>query len=294
MYPEVIAPRGAAYWFSGALGAVALAAAASSFFLPGILAGPAVAQGNLRGTALVVMALALPSLVVSMRLTSRGSVRALIVWFASVGYVLYQAVLFVFGTPFNRLFLLYVAMLSLSVWSLVALVRQTDVAALSGRFDARLPARGVAAYVGALAILNTLAWLRTIVPALASDEPASFLEGSGMITNPVFVQDLAVWLPLMTVAAWWLWHRRAWGQLVAGAMLTMLAFEGIGVACDQWFGATADPNTPFASIAAIPLFLGLTVITGVPLSFYFRNLDRQPRPDASHVSPGVTGRPTPA
>lgn len=277
MCPEVIAPRGAAYWFSGALGVVALAAAASSFFLPGILAGPAVSQGNLRGTALVVMVLALPSLVGSMRLTSRGSARALIIWFASVSYVLYQAVLFVFGTPFNSLFLLYVAMLSLAVWSLVALVHQTDVAALSDRFDRRLPAHGIAAYAGALAVLNALAWLRTIVPAISGDQPSSFLEGSGMITNPVFVQDLALWLPLMAVAAWWLWHRRAWGLLVVGVLLTMLACEGIGVACDQWFGAAADPNTPFASTAAIPLFLGLVVVSAVPLFFYYRNLDRETR-----------------
>lgn len=279
MRPEVIAPRGAAYWFSGELGVVALAAAASSFFLPGILAGPAVSQGNLRGTALVVMVLALPSLVGSMRLTSRGSARALIIWFASVSYVLYQAVLFVFGTPFNSLFLLYVAMLSLAVWSLVALVHQTDVAALSDRFDRRLPAHGIAAYAGALAVLNALAWLRTIVPAISGDQPSSFLEGSGMITNPVFVQDLALWLPLMAVAAWWLWHRRAWGLLVVGVLLTMLACEGIGVACDQWFGAMADPNTPFASAAAIPLFLGLVVVSAVPLFFYYRNLDRETRTD---------------
>ena len=94
-----------------------------------------------------------------------------------------------------------------------------------------------------------------------------------MTTNPVFVQDLAVWLPLLAVAAWWLWKRRPLGELVVGAMLVMLLLESIGVATDQWFGAMADPDTPFASMAAVPLFLVLAIVGAVPLFFYFRHLD---------------------
>jgi hypothetical protein len=291
MSGQVIASRGVSYWLSAALGFVALAAAASSFFVRDVLGGPAVAQGNLRGTAVVIMVLVLPSLAVSMKLTSRGSARALVVWFASVAYLLYQAVLFVFATPFNSLFLVYVAMLSLSLWSSVALAHQTDVAALSGRFD-RLPARAIAAYAGCLAFLNMLAWLRTIVPAILADEPDSFLDGSGAITNVVFVQDLAVWLPVLAVSAWWLWHGQPWGQLMVGAILTLVIFEGIGVACDQWFGVMADPNTPFASTGAIPFFLGLVVVGSIPLFFYYRSLDRKLLLQTPKVGPRPTSRPS--
>lgn len=276
----MIRPRGPVYGFSGALVVVSLAAAALSFFVPDILGGPAVSQGNLRGTALVVMVLALPALVAATTLASRGSARALVVWYASVGFLLYQSVLFVFGTPFNSLFLLYVAMLSLSVWSLVAWLRQTDLTVFGERFDPRLPARAIAAFAMALTALNTLVWLRTIVPAVGGDQPDSFLDGLGMTTNPVFVQDLVLWLPLLAVAAYWLWYREPWAELVAGAMLTMLVFEGVCVATHQWFGVMADPNTDFASIGAIPLSLGLAVAISVPLFYYYRNLDRTGQVDA--------------
>lgn len=207
-----------AYRLSAALGAVALAASSMSFFIPGVLNGPAVAQGNLRGTALVVMVVAVPVLFTSMSLSGRGSARALVVWLGAVAYIVYQAVLFLFATPFNSLFLVYVAMLSLGFWTAVALLRQIDLAAFSARFDGRLPARGIAVYTLVLAALNAVVWLRTIVPAVLSDTPAAFMEGSGATTNPVFVQDLAVWLPLIVMAAWWLWRGRALGQLVVGAM----------------------------------------------------------------------------
>ena len=170
-----------------------------------MLGGPAVAQGNLRGTAVVVMVLAVPLLATSMYFTSRNSARALVIWMGAVGYIIYQAVLFLFGTPFNSLFLIYVAMLSLGFWSAVALLREIDATAFSGRFDSRLPARAIAIYTLVLAVLNAMVWLRTIVPAVLSDAPDAFLEGSGGTTSPVFVQDLAVWLPLFVTASWWLW-----------------------------------------------------------------------------------------
>jgi hypothetical protein len=270
--PET-APSTAAYGLSAALGAVAVAASATSFFIPGVLGGPAVAQGNLRGTALVIMVVAVPLLVVSMYFTSRNSARALVAWLGSLAYINYQAVLFLFATPFNSLFLLYVAMLSLGFWTTVVLMRQIDVTGFSARFDAHLPARGIAIYALVLAAANAAVWLRTIVPATVSDAPSAFLEGSGVTTNPVYVQDLAFWLPLLVLSAWWLWKRRPLGELLVGAMLVLLVLESIGVATDQWFGVMADPGTPFASIAAVPAFSALALVGSVPLFFYLRHLD---------------------
>lgn len=286
-------PAGA-YRFSGALAIVTFAAAATSFFVPDVLGGPPVAQGNLRGTALVMMVLALPALVVAMVVTGRDSSRALVVWLGALAYISYQSVLFLFATPFNSLFLVYVAMLSLAFWSTVVLVREIDLAAFRARFDEGLPARPIAIYAAVLAVLNAVVWLRTVVPAVFSEQPAGFLEGSGVTTNPVFVQDLAIWLPLLVVGAWWLWHRRPFGELVVGAMLVLLLLESIGVATDQWFGASADPDTPFASMAAVPLFLLLAVVGAVPLFFYLKHLRTADRPTYPAVRgmPGEAVRPT--
>ena len=50
---------------------------------------------------------------------------------------------------------------------------------------------------------------------------------------PTSVQDLSFWLPLLLVAAVWLWHRRPWGFLLAGAGLVYWVLEGVTVATDQ-------------------------------------------------------------
>lgn len=268
---QLAAPRRDAYGLSGALVLVAAVAGAASFFVPEVLRGPAVMNGSARGTALVVLVVAVPALVLSMMSAAQGSARALIVWLGSLAYVLYNALMFLFGTPFNNL---YVAMLSLSIWSGVAVVAQIDVHSLSQRFSPKLPARAIAVYVWVVVALNLLAWMRQIGPGILTSDPPSFLEGTGLPTNPVFVQDLAVWLPLMAVGAGWLWRREGWGYLVVGSVLTMWVIESLSIAVDQWFGHAADPASPVASAAVAPVFAVLAMVGLIPLYAYFRNLDR--------------------
>lgn len=268
----------AAYWVSAPLAAVAATAAAFTAFAPGLLRGTAVMNGSARGTALVVLLVAVPALVVSMVAASRGSARAVIVWLGAAAYLTYNSVLFLFATPFNELFLLYVPMLSLSIWSTVAVLHAIHVPSFAGRYSPRLPARPIAVYLMAIAALNTLAWLRVVVPASMSGGAPSFLDGTGLTTNPVFVQDLAIWLPLMAVAAIWLWRRTAWGYVISGLLLVTYVIEGIGVAMDQWLGHLADPASSVVSVAAVPMFLVLAVAGMVPLFFHLRHLDRAGKP----------------
>ncbi len=93
--------------------------------------------------------------------------------------------------------------------------------------------------------------MRQVVPAVLSGDPPPFLAGTGLPTNPVYVPDLAFWLPLAAAAATWLWRRRPWGYLVVGGLLTMWVIESVGVAVDQWFGHAADPASTVASAAVV-------------------------------------------
>ena len=252
-------------------------AAAVTFFVDGVLTGPAVAVGNARGTALMMLVLGVPALSGSVVATTRGSVRLCSSGSVHVLYILYNSVMFLFATPFNHLFLIYVAMLSLSIWSVMFLVPDIDRDALAQRISSRLPARGVGTYLIAVAILNALIWLRTAVPASLSDQPASFLTDIGLTTSPTFVQDLAFWLPLTALAGVLLWRRTAWGYLTAGAVVTYGVFEAVGVACDQWFGYRADPDTSYASLGGVWLFAGLAVVGLAVAALFLINVTGQPR-----------------
>src|SRR3954449_3881762 len=115
----------AALRLSVPLGLAASVAAVGSLCFPSLLSGAAVTVGNLRGTALVVLVVALPLLTAGVLMTRGGSVRGLVLWLGAVAYLSYQGLMFGCGTPINALFLPYVALLGLGLWSMVVLVPAT-------------------------------------------------------------------------------------------------------------------------------------------------------------------------
>ena len=239
----------------------ALAAAVSaavSLLDPGLLRGAAVTDGNLRGTALVVLVVGVPLVLVAAQRAGRGSAPAVVAWLAALFFVGYQGVLFCFATPMNRLFPAYVAMLGLAGWASVALVGAIDVDAVAARLG-RVP-RPVPVVLGSVAALNALVWLARAVPVSWTGMPPASVTGSGLDTSPVLVQDLALWLPLAIVVSVLAWRGSAWGGLLASALLLFYAAEALSVASDQWWGVHADDSRPdVATLGAVPVGLGLAV-----------------------------------
>lgn len=255
------------------LALVAAVAALLTFTVDGVLVGPAVMTGSARGTALVMLVLGVPALVMAARLTLRGSGRAHFVWAGMAMYLTYNAFMLLAGTPINRLFLLYVATFGLALATMVAIAVSSDVQALARRCAPSLPARRIAGYLGAIVALNTLAWLGRVVPATVNDTMSDLVEGMGLATVPTYLQDLSFWLPLLGLGSWLLWHRRAWGLAIGGAGLAFWALEAVTVAVDQWFGHRADPASAVASDAVVVPFAVLAVVgTGVLWSF-LRHVD---------------------
>jgi hypothetical protein len=275
---DVVGNGLAPYGLCIALVTIAALAAGFTVAFPSLLRGVAVSNGNLQGTAVVLLVVGLPVLIVAMIATAHGSARGFVVWLGTMGYLIYQAVLLCFATPLNSLFLLYVAYLSLAVWTTVMLLRATDLSAFAARLSSAVPARVTAAAALVIVVLNAGAWLSQIVPAVLSSRPTSVLDGTGLVTNPVYVQDLAIWLPLLAAAAVACWRRRSWGLLTTAAMLAFFVLESISISVDQWFGSHADPTSSVSSAAMVPAFASVAAITAGLLAWFMRAVDQTSSP----------------
>ena len=162
---------------------------AVTLIAPTILRDPPGYAGNALGTYVVILFGAIPVTALAMRAASRGSLGARFVWLGGVGYLLYNAILSSFALQFNELFLLYVASLSLAVWSLVAALGTIDVESLPGRLHPRFPVRTVGGYLIATALAFAALWMMDVLPAqLFGHRPAS-LRGTTLPTNAVQVID---------------------------------------------------------------------------------------------------------
>lgn len=261
-------PGRAAYRASAALGAVAAVTAAATYTFGGALTGPAVMNGSCRGTALVMLVVAVPALAVSMWSAARGSRAAVVVWFGMVLHLTYNTVLLVLGEPMNRLFLLYVASLASGIAAAVVMAVTVDHEAMASAFAPALRPRPFAVYLWVVVGLNVAAWLGRIVPAVLDDTVPELLEGTGTSMVPTYLQDLAFWLPSIAVAAWLLWAHRPAGVLLGGGALAFWSIEGLTIAVDQWFGHRADPASTVASAGVVVPFL-LSSVVGVLVAWRF-------------------------
>lgn len=270
-----VGPRRVATRLTVALAVAAAVAGGGSAFVDDVLLGPAVMRGSARGTGVVVLLLGVPVLLAAAAVARRAATSstpatraryspALAVWVGTVAYLVYNAVMFLFGTPFNPLFLVYDAVLGLGIATLVALLAGLDARALAADVHRRV-CRPVAAWVAFVAVANTLLWLRGVVPGLGDPAHAAFLDGTGLVTLPTYVQDLAFWLPLALVVAVLLWRRQPWGVVLGRALLVYWTLEAVTVAVDQWMGSHADPSSTVATMGGSYLFMVLTVLGLVPL-----------------------------
>ena len=147
----------------------------------------------------------------------------------------------------------------------VALLQAVDVAELGARLAPRTPVRAIASYLLVTNGLFTLLWLKDVLPAIASNTMPAGLKGTGMATNPIQMADFALSYPLIALTCLWLWQRRPWGYLLAGALLVYGVIEAISIASDQLFGHISDPS---ASAAMAPVFIVLALIGLVPAAIY--------------------------
>jgi len=258
------------YALSCAVVIVSAIASGVSFFVPGALNGLPVMVGSARGTALVILVVAVPLLIAALVLSKHGkSNSALVVWLGSLLFIAYNSVMFLFAIPYNSLFLAYVAMFSLSFWAIFTLLPKYSAANFTKSLSSK-SLRAVSVYLLIIAIFFYFQELGQYFPALINNAVPTTYAGTGFLTNPSHVLDLAFILPLVTLSAVWMWQHKARGNFLGGSMLVLLTIECASIASDQYFGSLADPYSSVVSMTVVPMFAILTIIGVVFSVLYFQ------------------------
>lgn len=138
-----------------------------------------------------------------------------------LAFTAYNYAIYAFSVHFGPLFLLWVAVLGLSVFAAagsMASILRPDPKTLSGGHQARFPAWTLLA----TSALFTLLWLSEIVPDLLAGRPSTSAAYWDVPTNPVHVLDLALFLPGVFASGVLLLRRRRIGYAPAGASLVFL------------------------------------------------------------------------
>lgn len=129
---------------------------------------------------------------------SKKSIKAFLIWTGTLFYFIYAYLIYAFFIHFNYLFLIYVAVLGLSFYTLIGSLMEQNFKNIVKSFTSKHEklAGFLLIVVGSL---FSILWLSEIIPALVSDSILKSLINTGLWVNPIQVIDLSIVLPAMII-----------------------------------------------------------------------------------------------
>jgi hypothetical protein len=164
------------------------------------------------GNDLVTLVVAAPLLLWALFAFRRGSLRAELIWYAMLGYAVYNYAYYLFGAALNAFFPVYAALFVLPVLALILALGRVDADAIARRFAPSTPRRSIAGYMLFTGIGLTFAWTaQWAAYVLAGKIPSIGVEPFQLVA----AMDLTFMVPWFVVGAVLLLRRSTWGFLVA-------------------------------------------------------------------------------
>lgn len=213
------------------------------------------ARGQDLANLAVLLVLALAA-----RAVGHRSLPGLLVWLGTMVAATYTWTIYVFAVHFGPLFPVHVALFGLSAWSLIGGFSAVDRHEVHRRLGTARGQRFASALVLVVGGLFVLMWLGQDVPAAVRDTAPAELVETGLVTNPVHVLDLGLFLPLALLAGVMLWRRRAWGYVLVPVVLVAMAAISGGIVALSVLTATRGDRSALV-VAAVIGVLGVVQAT---------------------------------
>lgn len=170
---------------------------------------------------IVTLGIGIPLLMISLILARKGSIKGRVLLTGTLGYFLITYMMYTFIAMYNRLFLVYVALMSTSFFAFILALLALDIEKIRSYFSNRLPF----GFTGGSLMFSTamigLLWLARVMPTLIDGTVPLEVEHGTTLT--VQALDLAFFLPGIFLSGLLLTKRRTLGYLLAPVSTVTIA-----------------------------------------------------------------------
>ena len=226
-------------------------------------------QAQSIGQDMVDLFLIIPVLIATTIFAFKKNSIALLFWGAVLLYLVYTFTIYCFDLHFNQLFIIYCSTLGLSLYSFIYFLFLQIKQPVSFQIKTYLPVKIAGLYFIIISILFYLLWLAEIVPPIIKNSVPKNLSKTGLLTNPVHVIDLSIFLPAIFITGMLLIRKNNVGYLLAPVMMIFFILMDITIGClvivMKIKGLEAN--------LAVAVVMGLLVLwTLVLLIWYLKNI----------------------
>jgi hypothetical protein len=218
------------------------------------------------GWDIFTLFIAVPALLAALPSLARGTLRGRLFALGMLGYFFYQYLMYAMAWAFGPLFVPFVVIYAASLAGIAWIASTFELKELPARFGESFPARGMAIFSLAMALLLVAMWTGRIVPATAGKIDGMLL---GQTTMVVQALDLGLIVPFSVFTGLAALKRRPIGYLLSAALVVKGAAMA-GAICLMVISAwvvegqqQAVPLAIFGAATGVSLWLGLRIYRSV-------------------------------
>ena len=216
-------------WLSIVIALMAGLASWGGLFTEGLYRDNALVVSAWRGNDIVTLFVVVPMLLISSFFSSRASNRGRLFWMGSLWYMIYNYMFYLFGAAFNMFFLLYAALLVLSVYTFIIALIQTNAQEFRRSFSKKIPYRSVSIFLLCFAILLGGMWIILSLSFVITGQVHQSISQTDHPTSVVFAVDLTMLIPSLIISGILLWQKKSWGPIVSSIVLVKATAYGLAL-----------------------------------------------------------------
>ncbi|ADZ09080.1 hypothetical protein Metbo_0829 [Methanobacterium lacus] len=218
---------------------------------------------QMMGQDIVTLLVAVPLLLISIYLIHGNSMRGRLIWMGTLFYFTYTYASMSFLASYNQLFLVYVAIFSISMYTLLGELVTTKFTGLKSKFNPGKLTKITASFLIFIALMLSLMWLKLIIDSIITGTAPAALEG--YTTLVIQALDLGVLVPFAIISAVLLLKNNEWGYILTSIFLIKATLIGTAILSMIVFmvlnGVYVDPGQ-------IIIFTTMTIL-GILVAFGF-------------------------
>lgn len=227
-----------------------------------------VAQG--KASDLITLVMGIPLLLISLCFTRKGSFRGKLILTGTLGYFLYTFMSYAFLWMYNSFFIVYVALMSLSLFAFILSMMSFDVGTITSNFKDKLPVKLLGGYQIFLAFAVGMLWLGKIAPSIFN---GAVPVGLGHYTTLVIQgMDLGIIIPGTILSGILLIKRNPYGYLLSSVLIIKF-ITMITCICAMMINQAL--NNVEVGIAPIAIFSTIDLFTIICLFILLKNTIRK-------------------
>lgn len=209
-----------------------------------------------KGQDATALFLGVPWLVISIFLYQRGSVSGHLLLTGILGYYLYLYASMALGAAYNRLFLLYIAIFSASLFAFILAFSSVNIDWIASQIPAGLPRRGLAAFMFLAGFVTLIVWGGPLISALMKGTAPERMDS--YTTMVTYALDLAIITPATILCAVLVLQGNPQGYVIASPLLTLIFLLTPQIILSTIFQkASGVPFTPGEMIGPVAGFVVL-------------------------------------